>query len=137
MNTSADVDLGTPTNKWKTFNGINPGVLSFPNYSDTTYIDISGSITPPTGENKINYAGGFNEYIPPVDGWLSIRCDGATFLQVYRNTYCCPGVTSSRQTEAGRLVVTLPVLKNVKYTIVIYTSGTTNLFQLYPCLGNV
>lgn len=130
-------ELGTSTNKWKTLNGINPGALSLPNYSDTTYIDISGSIVPPSGETTINYSGGGNQYTPPVDGWLSIRCDGATFLQIYRNAYNCPGTTASRQEASGKLVVTLPVLKNTTYTIRINTSGATNVFQLYPCLGNV
>jgi hypothetical protein len=130
------VELGTSTNKWKTLNGINPGALSLPNYDDTTYIDISGSIVPPSGETEINKNLGHNEYTPPVDGWLSIRCDGATFLQIYRNSYNCPGITSC-DPSGGKLVVTLPVRKNVTYTIRIKTSGTTNIYQLYPCLGNV
>ena len=133
---NAGINLGTSTNKWKTFNGINPGALSLPNYSDTTYIDISGSIVPPSGETEINKNLGPNEYTPPVDGWLSIRCDGATFLQIYRNAYNCPGVTSC-DPDGAKLVVTLPVRKNVTYTIRIKTSGTTNIYQLYPCLGNV
>ena len=131
-----NLSLGTSTNKWKTLNGCNPGALSLPNYSDTTYIDISGSIVPPSGETEINKNLGFNEYTPPVDGWLSIRCDGATFLQIYRNAYNCPGITSC-DPSGGKLVVTLPVRKNVTYTIRIKTSGTTNLYQLYPCEGNV
>lgn len=135
--TTNATDLGTSTNKWKTLNGISPGALSFPNYSDTTYIDISGSIVPPSGETTINYSGDANQYTPPVDGWLSIRCDGATFLQIYRNSYNCPGTTASRQDASGKLVVTLPVLKKKTYTIKINTSGSTNIFQLYPCLGNV
>ena len=132
----SSIDLGTSTNKWKTLNGVNPGALSLPNYSDTTYIDISGSIVPPSGETEINKNLGPNEYTPPVDGWLSIRCDGATFLQIYRNAYNCPGVTSC-DPDGAKLVVTLPVRKNVTYTIRIKTSGTTNIYQLYPCLGNV
>ena len=69
--------LGSVTNRFKSLNGVNPGALSLPNYSDTTYIDISGSIVPPSGETEINKNLGHNEYTPPVDGWLSIRCDGA------------------------------------------------------------
>lgn len=135
--TNNATDLGTSTNKWKSLNGINPGALSFPNYDDTTYIDISGSIVPPTGETEINKNLGDNQYTPPIDGWLSIRCDGAKYLQIYRKSYNCPGVTSSDGVGA-KLVVTLPVRKNVTYTIRIKKdSAGTEYYQLYPCLGNV
>ena len=135
--THPNSNLGTSTNKWKTLNGINPGALSLPDYNDTTYIDISGSIVPPSGETEINKNLGFNEYTPPIDGWLSIRCDGATFLQIYRNNYNCPGITSCNPSGA-KLVVTLPVRKNVTYTIRIEKdSAGTEYYQLYPCLGNV
>ena len=133
-----NASLGTSTNKWTTLNGINPGALSFPNYDDTTYIDISGSIVPPTGETKINKNLGNNQYTPPVDGWLSIRCDGAEYLQIYRNTYNCPGVTAGDGTASIKLVVTLPVRKNETYTIRIKKDGSgIENYQLYPCLGNV
>jgi len=132
------IDLGGSSYRWKSFNGVNPGTLSFPNYSDTTYIDISGSIVPPTGETKINKNLGNNQYTPPVDGWLSIRCDGAQYLQIYRNTYNCPGVTAGDGTASIKLVVTLPVRKNETYTIRIKKDGSgIENYQLYPCLGNV
>lgn len=130
--------LGTSTNKWKSLNGINPGALSLPDYDDTTYIDISGSIIPPSGETTINKNLGDNTYTPPVDGWLSIRCDGASYLQIYRSSYNCPGVTSGDGTPNIKLVVTLPVRKNVTYTIRISKTGAgVEYYQLYPCLGNV
>jgi len=63
--------LGTPDYKWKSFNGLNPGALSFPNleYSNSNkWIDIASSIT--------NTAGVDNWYYPAVDGWVFIIASG-------------------------------------------------------------
>lgn len=137
-NSNGDTDLGTSTKKWKTLNGVNPGALSFPNYSDTTYIDISGSIVPPAGETEINKNLESNYYTPPIDGWLSIRIDGAKYLQIYRNAYNCPGVTAGDGTGNIKLIATLPVRKNETYTIRIKKdSAGIEYYLLYPCLGNV
>lgn len=133
--TTNATDLGTSTNKWKTLNGVNPGALSLPDYANL--IDVSGSIVPPSGESTINYSGGYNTFTPSVDGWLSIRLDGASFLQIYRNTYNCPGTTVSEPSGTRKLVTTLPVRADVTYTIVMEGNPTNTKFHLYPCLGNV
>ena len=133
--TNADADLGTSTNKWKSLNGVNPGALSFPDM--VNFIDVSGSIVPPSGESTINYSGGQNTFMPLVDGWLSIRLDGASFLQIYRNAYNCPGTTVSEPSGTRKLVTTLPVKAGVTYIIVMNGNPTETRFHLYPCLGNV
>ena len=58
-------DLGTSTNRWKTINGINPGALSLPNYSQS--VSISFAVETPISI--------------PIDGFLSIA------LNVENNSY--------------------------------------------------
>ena len=58
-NADATINLGTSTNKWKTFNGLNPGALSLPsrNYIslDTTSFDVTATT--------------IGTFASTVDGW--------------------------------------------------------------------
>ena len=55
-------DLGTSTNKWKSFNGINPGALSLPSNSyvnvDTTGFDVTKTT--------------IGTFTPTIDGWANL-----------------------------------------------------------------
>ena len=132
--TNNATDLGNSTNKWKTINGLNPGALSLPNHSGI--IDVMGDIVPPTGEADVNISGGTNSFTAPIDGWLVVRHDASTFVQIYRNSYNSPGTTASRPTE-GKIVTSLPVIKDTLYTIIVVAQTGTFQIKLYPCLGNV
>lgn len=132
--TTNATNLGTSTNKWKSFNGINPGALSFPNHAGI--IDVTGDVVPPTGETSVNISGGLNSFTAPSDGWLVVRHDAATFVQIYRNSYNSPGTTVSRPTE-GTIVTSLPVIKDTLYTITVIAQTGTFQIKFYPCLGNV
>lgn len=123
--------------KWLTFNGINPGALSLPDFS--AEFDVSGQIVPPTGETQINIDWGKNTFIPSVDGWLSVRIHKATFIKIYREaraSYCF----AARIESADDICVCSPVVAGVEYTIKIratqFSSGYDH-FRLSPCLGNV
>ena len=59
--TNNDIELGTSSRKWKRMNGLNPGVLSFPDLSSG--LDIS---------SYISGGSGHNEYTPLADGWISV-----------------------------------------------------------------
>ena len=69
---NALVNLGTSTNKWKSFNEINPGALSLPgNYInvDTTNWVLDGS--------------GVNIFTPTSDGWLGIQATDTVYDQMH------------------------------------------------------
>lgn len=134
------VNLGTSSNKWKTFNGINPGAMSFPNYS--TDYNVSGEIVPPEGENAININGGDNTFTPTVSGWLSIRMHFATAISICRLTRSSYRVLTINP-SVGDIGVCSPVVAGETYKIKINaskwddTGNNYDHFRLAPCLGNV
>ena len=119
-----DINLGIPSAKWKTLNGINPGKLSLPQYG-AGRIDISSAIT--------NTAWGTNLYTPPVDGWIAVLVNGRCIVQQH-GTYG-PSAGSYDTTDVFDLRVLCPVVAGATYEI--YVRGTVNEASLYPCFGNV
>ena len=133
--TDAATDLGTSDKRWKSFNGLNPGVLSFPKLQSASQeLDISaqGLNWDLTGQTE-------NSYTPLLDGWLQLRCedvDGDYLFACWQNF---------RQSIFGRgllsrisygLAMTIPVRKNVAVTIIC--KATSNMSAIFtPCLGNV
>ena len=128
LHPSADnsYSLGNSSNKWKTFNGINPGALSFPDLSSG--LDISSYLTLGSSDNT---------YTPPVDGWICVYGYGNACALRQNNLY----VVGQYVTESGttnRLTgCTLCVKGGVSVDILLRT--VTSLFgaYFYPCLGNV
>lgn len=133
-------DLGISTNKWKSFNGVNPGALSLPNFS--AEYNVSGEIVPPEGENAININGGDNYFTPTVSGWLSVRMHYATAISICRSTRSSYRALTINPSE-GDIGVCSPVVAGVTYTIKINASkwddsgNNYDHFRLAPCLGNV
>ena len=146
---SAVVNLGTSTNKWKTLNGVNPGALSLPSENassvnlDPTNWNISGTTA--------------NHYTPPADGWLGVQVmskDTADltgqYLFVGRATggsdYYPEGGTTSINVNSGQGTlmgqVLIPVISGKEYHIRIkigvdLTNGSSITARFYTCLGNV
>lgn len=125
-------DVGSNSLRWATFNGINPGALSFPDLSNG--LDISGYIT---GGNS------HNEYMPLVDGWISVilkSTSGATALFVYQgdmgNSYF--GNTALPNETEFCAMASIPVKAGT--VVNIDTKGTNTYVysaKFYPSLGNV
>ena len=137
---NAPCDLGSATLSFKTLNGVNPGDLSFPDFS--AEYNVSGEIVPPEGENVININGGINTFTPTVSGWLSVRMHYATSISIYRNVYSSHRVISSSPSE-GDIGACSPVVAGVTYKIRILASkwddsgNNYDHFRLAPCEGNV
>ena len=119
-------NLGTSTNKWKSFNGVEPSDLSLP--SDT-------SITIDT----TNFAWGRNfTFTPSVNGYLFINIGNTNgikslSLKTGRGEYYF-----SNQTNILRF--TMPVYKGKLFTILANSSAAETVIpslSLFPCLGNV
>ena len=119
-------NLGTSTNKWKSFNGVEPSDLSLP--SDT-------SITIDTTD----FAWGRNfTFTPSVNGYLFINIGNTNgikslSLKTGRGEYYF-----SNQTNILRF--TMPVYKGKLVTILAISSAAETVIpslSLFPCLGNV
>lgn len=122
-------NVGTSDDKWDTINGINPGVLSFPNLSNG--LDISSYIT--TGSID-------NSYTPPTDGWIWIRLIGSTNsgASIIQGDWGINARTITSNITNDRLIETnLAVSKDIPVIIrcVLVTDVVSAKF--YPCLGNV
>lgn len=132
--TSADTNLGTLNNRWKTLNGINPGALSLPNSPGGTgtenvnYYDLSGNITVRDGSAA-------NGFTAPCDGWIAIGTF-ATWLQISNDTLIL--ATTANPGSDGFAQAFLPVRKgNAIRVVVNQTNAQFQSFKLLPCEGNV
>lgn len=134
-NNTNDSSLGTSTNKWKTFNGINPGALSLPSISNTganawIALDTTNWVKNASVSNA-------QKYLPLADGWLNVRIDNATMLAIaVGGNYMHQIIRSG---TANSLALLMPVFKNTEVAIMV--SGNENLSYnratFYPCKGNV
>ena len=128
-----DIDLGTTSRKWKSFNGLNPGALSLPDLDNG--IDISGYIT-------IN---SHNEYTPTVDGWISVTIKrtipaGAVALFIYQGGICNSyfGSTSLPNESEFAGMASIPVKAGIVVNIDAKGADTyIYSAKFYPCTGNV
>ena len=124
--------LGSQSFKWATINGINPGALSLPDFSNA--IDISSYITV-TGGSTIS-----NSYTPPTDGYISVnlgRSSGAIGLIISNGKIeaCVRENTfPDNHRECGGFI---PVQKND--TVVIISCLADSIIWAYfiPCQGNI
>jgi hypothetical protein len=132
--TDNTTDLGTSTNKWKTLNGINPGILSLPKgdlTKNTDYFDISSSF--------INLGNGaVNEYTAVADGWIYLILGDINSCQITIKDSSGNqiwGVSSYGKVER----VFIPILQGLKLVTEWSSSGNVNVAtaKLIVCQGNV
>ena len=132
---SNSTDLGTSTNKWKSFNGLNPGALSLPSMTyinlDTTNFDVTATT--------------IGTFTPTVDGWavLSISQKNKHFgiwvllSSGYRVTF-----HSVYHNSDYMIFALIPVRANVSTAIYctaddIDSTRKVDWLRLFPCQGNV
>ena len=127
-------DLGISTNKWKTFNGINPGALSLPSTNwislDTTAFDVTATT--------------IGTFIPTIDGWaiLSMSQKNKPFgiwilWGSYRVTF-----QSVHHGDDYMIFALIPVWTNLNLTIYctaddIDSTRKVDWLRVFPCQGNV
>lgn len=122
----ADIGLGISNNKWKSFNGINPGALSFPDVNNAISIDTT----------NWDLTGNLNYYTPPISGWLAISTDNSNITNYIRCAYGDIVVKANGNGQDQHNSVLAPVIVNVMVAIRIVCTSL-NSVKLYPCLGNV
>ena len=119
-------DLGNSYNKWKSFNGVNPGALSLPVTALNNTYDISGNITDLTGGN--------NSITAARTGWVFVKSDNATEISI-ENTTTGMGA-SDHSAAAATLMVSIPVTSGETLNIIANCTSIDKAYLL-PCQGNV
>ena len=125
-NNTNNSSLGTSTNKWKSFNGVEPSDLSLPSDTSIT-IDTTG----------FTWSRNF-VFTPSVNGHLFISIassDGTRLLSLKtgRGEYYFTN-------QSGILRFTMPVYKNKLVTILVNSTIAETVIpslSLFPCQGNV
>ena len=132
-------NLGTSTNKWKSFNGINPGALSLPSNS---YVNVDTTAWDLTCSN-----GKLGSFTPTADGWLMLHVANSGTSEV--NFWIIGGVirinnksTLSTDRNDNFNMITIPVEKDKTYNIYgnasEYVAGRSIAYcRFMPCRGNV
>lgn len=129
-------NLGTSNQKWKTLNGLNPGILSLLDLSDPDPINTSTWVT----DTPTN-----NAYTPSEDGWLNVVTSHATSSlfsvyiksgDFYVSTYSALEDIDDNTYKSGLFI---PVLAGQTYYIVVKgnLSNITVDATFYPAKGNV
>lgn len=144
-NSNNTYGIGTSSNKWKSFNGVNPGALSLPNLDSDGYIDLSDHIS----------ANSEYLYTPVYDGWLALYCQTTGFhaenavgifnMEENTNSYRWSNtITSSiNLLRLGRYhgSVILPVRAGIQYGCWVVVNSSTPLASarlfFYKAKGNV
>lgn len=127
-----ELDCGSASNKYKSFNGIAPGLMSFPDIS--AGVDISGYISVTNGQNVLS------TYTAPVDGWISInlgRSSGAIGLIVSNGSYSIGTRENTYPDNHRECPVIMPVFKNDTVTILSSLADSVLWAYFYPCMGNL
>ena len=130
-------DLGSSTNKWKSFNGINPGALSLSNID--SYISIDTSQWDVTLSNNI-----LGSFTPAVDGWVLIQLNpinADTDIWIIGGNMRTNYKTTVNPLDNSKFIMCyFPVLKGYTYNIYGHNSmplSVVSIARLYPCQGNV
>ena len=124
--------LGSSSYKWVGLNGINPGVLSFPDLSSG--LDISAYISVSNGQNILS------TYTAPADGWISInlgRASGSIGLIISNGSYSISARDNSFPDSHRECPGILPVFKNDTVSILSNLADSVLSAYFYPCKGNV
>lgn len=119
---SGSNNLGAPTNKWKSFNGINPGAVSLPDY--TQYVSISFAV-----ETLMTM---------PANGFLNIvlNVENNSYVNVFVNDHSAYIAQSALKPTVGAFI---PVSANDTVKIHVSEGSYTGYGQLvlYKNKGNV
>ena len=131
-NANNTYECGTSTSKWKSFNGLNPGALSFPDLSSG--LDISGYITVVNGVNKESL------YTPPTNGWICVRLsrtNGALGVLLIQGDLAISGKNIEVESGVTTADATIPVIGGVQVSINSALADNVVSAKFYPNLGNV
>ena len=123
-------DLGSSTNKWKSFNGINPGALSLP--SGTVAMDLIGDVSVVGTEKKLSKditVTGFVYADVSFSSTSSNRFNLFNDTKKYGIWIPC---------DNGRIRQIMPISAGDRLEFNVLDDGSTiNAIKLFACRGNV
>ena len=127
----SQIDCGTSSNRWKTFNGLTPSSLSMPIIDRTKYVDISGYFTN-TGNADVN------TYSVTANGWIFLRLADISSCQV-QILDDGDNLLYGQSFTGGIEQILIPVLNGVKLKTQWATATSVNVVnaRFIPCQGNV
>ena len=129
--TTNEYNLGTPTHKWKTLNGINPGALSLPDHS--SYLDITGNLPASVSDNAwIPRC----QITPDRDGILILSFNDCAAVVVWSNSNL-PSYGDRGTSICTEKRVMAFLLKGVTYNVFTNNYSQVALARLFYCQGNV
>ena len=141
-------DLGSSSYQWnnlyakkvntQSVNGVNPGALSLPDYTQYEPINF----------RQWNTSGSLNNtYTPDKDGWLfvNIKDTATNSIFIYAKSiqdaqsYSVSVYGNGSQGYSGRLSTIIPVIKGITYAVVIKAASVNDIYAVtfFPALGNV
>lgn len=130
-------ELGTSTNKWKSFNGINPGALSLPDLSISQNVDTTGWVYNGTTLNSVLLNSGDTNVTK--NGWLYIRTNntvaGDRVAVRLKNVTAEDPTTIAGEIGFGHIEIFVPIVAG--YQAYVFTNKAPTYIKFYPCLGNV
>ena len=146
-NPDATFPLGTPSFRWKTLNGINPGALSLPDTSVFQSISTSGLLVDGSTQNVPNTQNLFDNGVALQNGWLQIRIPEGSNNWVLLSSdsrinhvgLIATAISKALTTTVTQgLNVYVPVTKGCVPTFIIQMPINTNIsMTFFPCFGNV
>jgi hypothetical protein len=129
---SGELDCGGSSNKWKSFNGLEPSALGMPDLDNG--IDISSYITVVANANKESL------YTPPANGWISVRLSrtsGALGVLLIQGNMASSGKNIEVESGVTTADAMLPVVGGVQVSINSALADGIVSAYFYPCQGNV
>lgn len=129
---SGELDCGGTSNKWKTFNGLEPSALGMPDFDNA--IDISGYVTVVANANKESL------YTPPDNGWICVRLSrtsGALGVLLIQGDLAISGKNIEVESGVTTADATLPVVGGVQVSINSALADGVVSAKFFPCQGNV
>lgn len=133
--TDGTVNLGSSTNKWKSFNGINPGALSLPTLNNA--VNILSTVGQYLKDNDTN----IYEFTAPFYGWICVGIIKGS-LRIDNNT---TNIGSGSEALGYWHSYIIPFRKDDVIQIKInkmdpaddYVNNIMWKAFIYPCQGNV
>ena len=121
-------DLGTSTNKWKSFNGINPGALSLP--SGTVGMNVIGDVSVVGTEKKLSKDITITGFV-----YVDVSFTSSNRLNLYNDTKKY-GIWLP--CDSGRIRQIMPISAGDRLEFNVLDAGSTiNAIQIFTCQGNV
>ena len=127
-NNTNDPSLGTSTNKWKSFNGVNPGALSLP--SGTVGMDLIGDVSVVDTEKKLSKDITVTGFV-----YVDVSFTSSNRLNLYNDTKKY-GIWLPCDSDRIRQIMPISAGDRLEFNV-LDEGSTVNAIKIFTCQGNV